>query len=494
MKEFHLNYQIQLFVSILMVKHMMGIDEFRVNAHLLVDWMADYLDQIEHLPVKSQVKPGEILAQLPKLPPLEREPIETIIRDFQEIILPGITHWQSPNFFSYFPANSSYASVLAEMLTATLGAQCMIWDTSPAAAELEERVMIWLREMLDLPSHFNGVIQDTASSATLCAILSAREKVSNYSTNNQGLPHQNYRVYCSTQTHSSIDKAVRIAGIGQDNLLKIEVDKNLAMDVSALEKQIKTDLEKGKKPLCVIATLGTTGTTAIDPLSEISELCQAFDIWLHVDAAYAGTALILPEFRWMGEGLEHADSFVFNPHKWMFTNFDCSAYFVKDKEVLIRTFEILPEYLKTKSGDRVNNYRDWGIALGRRFRALKLWFVIRDFGVKGIQNRIREHISYAQTLQQEIKTRNDLEMLAPVVLNLICFRFKPEGVTDEFHLNKLNEKLLHTLNSTGKIYLTHTKINNTYTIRMVMGQTYLKLEHVQKAWKLVCETAAGLMA
>jgi len=465
---------------------------FRKHAHELVDWMADYLENIEQYPVKAQVKPKEILNKLPLNPPEESESMDQIMADFNQIIMPGMTHWQSPNFYAYFNGNSSYPSVLAEMLTATLGAQCMIWETSPAAAELEERVMNWLKEMLDLPESFTGVIQDTASAATLCAILSAREKASAFAINDQGFSDNNFRVYCSTQTHSSIDKAVKIAGIGKNNLIKIEVDQKLALQPNSLEKAIRHDLEKGKTPLCVIATIGTTGTTAIDPLAEISVICQKYNIWLHVDAAYAGTALILPEMRWMSRGLKDADSFVFNPHKWMFTNFDCSAYYVKDKAALIRTFEIMPEYLKTAVDTQVNNYRDWGIALGRRFRALKLWFVIRTFGVQGIRKKIREHLNIAREFIKKIEAHPDFEITAPASINLVCFRFKPENENSIQRLNQINEQLLQTLNASGKLYITHTKIGEIYTLRMVIGQTYVTEEHVNKAWELIQKTAEKL--
>jgi len=471
---------------------MLNIDEFRQHAHELVDWMADYLQSIEKYPVKAQAQPYETFEQLPDAPPEKPESMGEIMQDFERIILPGMTHWQHPKFFAYFPANSSYASILGEMLTATLGAQCMIWETSPAAAELEEKVMNWLKEMLDLPRAWDGVIQDTASASTLSAILSAREKYSDFKTNHEGLANHNFRVYCSTQTHSSIDKAVRIAGIGSKNLIKVAVDQRLAMIPDALEQAIKKDIVAGFKPLCVIATLGTTGTTAVAPLNSIGDICKKYDIWLHVDAAYAGTALILPEFRWMAEGMDKVDSFVFNPHKWMFTNFDCSAYFVKDKETLIRTFEILPEYLKTQTQGQVNDYRDWGIALGRRFRALKLWFVIRDFGVDGIRQRLREHIQLAKNLHKIIETDPDFEIMAPSTFNALFFRWHPQNENDLKTLNNLNAELLNKLNDSGQLYLTHTKIGQNYIIRMVIGQTYVQKRHVDEAWKMIKESVLTL--
>lgn len=473
---------------------MIPIEEFRKQAHQLVDWMADYLQNIEQYPVKSQVKPGDIFQQLPENPPQASESIDQIMEDFKSIILPGMTHWQSPNFFAYFPANSSYPSVLAEMLTATLGAQCMIWETSPAAAELEEKMMEWFKHMLDLPKDWHGVIQDTASTATLCAFLTAREKVSGYAINEQGFRgNEKFRIYGSSETHSSIDKAVKIAGFGQQNLVKVGVDEQMRLDTRQLRQAIENDLKAGFKPLCVVATLGTTGTTAIDPLKAMAEICRQYNVWLHVDAAFAGSALILPEYRWMLEGAEQVDSFVFNPHKWMFTNFDCSAYFVKDKEALIRTFSILPEYLKTKTHGQVNDYRDWGVPLGRRFRALKLWFVIRNFGVKGIQERLRRHIDLAAGLEQTIKEHPHFELLTPRTLNLLCFRYRPAGVEDDEALNRINETLLQEVNATGKLFITHTKIQGKYTLRMVIGQTYVTAEHVRRAWEVICRTAERVL-
>ncbi|MCX6165567.1 MAG: aminotransferase class I/II-fold pyridoxal phosphate-dependent enzyme [Ignavibacteriae bacterium] len=472
---------------------MNNLDEFKKYAYEFIDWIVDYYKNIESYPVKSQVKPKEIFNKLPDSPPENSESIETIFKDFQDIILPGITHWQSPNFYAYFPANSSYPSLLAEMLMSALGVQGMKWETSPAATELEEKVMNWLKVMIEIPERFSGVIQDTASTATLVAIISAREKFSDYKINKDGFKDfKNLRVYCSTETHSSIEKAVKIAGIGKSNLVKVKVDEEFRMNTDELEIEIKKDIEKGYKPLCVIAALGTTGSTAVDPLEKISVICKKYNLWLHVDAAYAGSALILPEYRWMLKGIQQADSFIFNPHKWLFTNFDCSAYFVKENEFLIRTFEILPEYLKTQSDSKVNNYCDWGIPLGRRFRALKLWFVIRSFGVKGLQGKLRYQISIAKNLETEIRNDSEFEILAPVTFNLICFRYKPKDINSEDELNKINEKLLHKINDTGKIYISHTKLNGKYTLRMVIGQTNVNENHVNQAWELIKETSKGI--
>ena len=415
------------------------------------------------------------------------------MKDIDKIIIPGITHWQSPDFFAYFPVNSSPPSILAEMLTATLGSQCMIWETSPAAAELEEKMMIWLRDLIGLPSEFEGVIQDSASTATLAAILTAREKKTNFSFNNNGAGHEGtFKVYCSEQTHSSVEKAVKISGIGKSNLAKIPVKADFSMDHDKLKRTILLDKENGNIPCCVVATIGTTGTTAIDNLRAIGEICHEYDIWLHVDAAFAGTALILPEFQWMIDGKEYIDSFVFNPHKWMFTNFDCTAYFIRDAGALIKTFEVLPEYLNTRTRGKVNDYRDWGVPLGRRFRALKLWSVIRLYGVEGLRQKIRYHISIAARLSEMISKENDFEILAPVVLSLVCFRYYPSGM-DEDKINELNEKLNHLLNDSGKIYLSHTVLNGKYTLRMVTAQTNVTLKHVEKAWELIKVTARELI-
>jgi aromatic-L-amino-acid decarboxylase len=469
-------------------------DEFRKHAYDLVDWMAGYLENVEKYPVKSSVGPGDIFNKIPDIPPEHAEPFSNLLRDLDEIIIPGITHWQNPNFFAYFPANTSPPSILAEMIISTLGAQCMIWETSPAAAELEEKMMIWLRDMIGLPSGFEGVIQDSASTATLAAILTAREKKSGFSINSEGAGYSGtLRVYCSDQTHSSVEKAVKISGIGRKNLIKIPVRDDYSMDPEKLRTEIATDIKTGHIPCCVVATIGTTGTTAVDPLKEIGEICKENDLWLHVDAAMAGTALILPEFQWMLDGREFIDSFVFNPHKWMFTNFDCTAYFVKDAATLIRTFEILPEYLKTRTRGKVNDYRDWGVPLGRRFRALKLWSVIRSYGTEGLREKVRYHISIASQLSHMISKEADFEILAPVVISVVCFRFKPSGYNEE-QTNGLNERLNHLLNDSGKIYLSHTVLNGKYTLRMVTAQTNVTLEHVEKAWALIIKTARDLIS
>ena len=464
--------------------------EFRSYAHELVDWMADYLQDVERYPVRPPVAPGEILGRLPLHPPAGGEPFAAIFDDFRTTILPGMTHWQHPSFFAYFPANNSPPSILAEMLTATMGAQCMSWATSPAATELEERVMQWLGEMTGLPPSFTGVIQDTASTATLCAVISAREHKSAFRVNAEGLPRDRpFTVYASTETHSSVERAVKIAGLGASALRKLPVDEHYAMIPEELERAIRRDAAQGFEPLCAVATLGTTGSTAIDPLAPIGAICRAHGLWLHVDAAYAGTALLLPEQRWMIDGIESADSFVFNPHKWMFTNFDCSAYFVKDAGLLVRTFEILPEYLKTPEAERVRNYRDWGIQLGRRFRALKLWFVIRSFGVDGLRERVRTHLALAQSFARNVSEEPDFELLAPVPLAAVCFRYHPRGTDDPAALDLMNAALMEELNGSGRMFITHTRLNGRFTLRFVASQTNVTQRHVDAAWDLIRTTA-----
>lgn len=462
--------------------------QFRQYAHQLADWMADYLENISQYPVKAQVKPGHILKQLPEKPPEHAERFEQIMLDFTTFILPGITHWQHPSFFAYFPANSSYPSVLAEMLTATMAAQCMLWDTSPAAAELEERMLDWLKQLTGLPHTLHGTIYDGASTATLSAVLAAREQASSYLVNENGFEQATpvFRVYTSAEAHSSVEKAVKVAGIGRKNVVKIPVDNAFRLIPQALGQAIESDLANGFTPLCVVATLGTTGCTAIDPLQSIAPICARYKLWLHVDAAYAGTALLLPEYRWMIKGIEQADSFVFNPHKWMFTNFDCSAFYVKDKDALLKTYSILPEYLKTAHKDLVNNYSEWAPQLGRRFRALKLWFVLRSYGVHQLQEKLRHHINLAHSLSHQMKQHPLIEIVAPVTLNLICFRVLiPSLSSDLQQLNALNEKLLYHLNQSGKMYLSHTKLNGMYTLRMVIGQTNVEKKHITEAWELI---------
>lgn len=470
----------------------MDKETFRRLGYEFVDWVAEYFDGVEGYTVRSPLQPGEIKARLPQAAPRAGEPMERIFADFKEIILPGITHWQHPGWFAYFPANNSPPSVLAELLTAGLGAQCMIWATSPAAAELEEVVTGWLREMLGLPAGMAGVIQDTASTATLCALLTAREAATGFESNRTGA-RQPLVVYASSETHSSIDKAVKIAGYGIENLRRIPTGDDFAMLPEELEQAIRRDKAAGLKPACAVATLGTTSSTAVDPLEPIGEICRRHEVWFHVDAAFGGTAALLEEKRGMLRGADLMDSFVFNPHKWMLTNFDCSAYFVRDPGLLIRTFEIHPEYLKTGQDAVVNNYRDWGIQLGRRFRALKLWFVIRSYGVEGLREIIREHLRLAGLFKGWVEADGRFAVLAPVEFSLVCFRLEKPGGPEE-EVARLNQALLERVNATGKVFLTHTSLKGRYAIRMAIGSRTTAERHVREAWDLIRAAADSLPA
>ena len=468
-------------------------DEFRRCGRAMVDWIADYYEGIESLPVLSRVKPGEIRASLPPEPPAVGEAFEDILRDVQDLILPGITHWQSPGFFAFFPANASGPSILGELLSAGLGVQGMLWATSPACTELETHVLDWLAGMLSLPRKFKstgaggGVIEDSASSASLCALLAARERVTGNATNQKGCDGR-LVAYASTQTHSSVEKAVKIAGLGRENLRLIEVDEQFAMLPESLAQQIRQDREAGLVPCFVCATVGTTSSNAMDPLMAIGKICNEEDLWLHVDAAMSGTAAICPEFRFIHDGLELADSYCFNPHKWMFTNFDCDCFYVGDRKALIEALSILPEYLRNKATESgaVIDYRDWQIPLGRRFRSLKLWFVIRHYGVEGLRHHIRGHVKMAQDFASWVKEDDRFELAAPAPLNLVCFRHRGG---DAF-----NERLLGRLNTSGKLYLTHTRLGDRFTLRLCIGQTHTEYRHVEQAWRRIREEAERLEA
>jgi aromatic-L-amino-acid/L-tryptophan decarboxylase len=471
----------------------MNLDEFRRHGHALVDWMTDYLANVERHPVRARVQPGEIAAQLPVGPPALGEPLERIFADFEGILLPGMTHWQHPSFFAYFAANSSPPSVLAEMLTATLGAQCMLWQTSPAAAELETRTLDWLRQMIGLPDGFAGVIQDSASSGTLCALLVARERATDWQANEAGLGTCPPLVfYASEEAHSSVEKAVTIAGLGRRSLRSIATAADFAMRPEALAAAVREDRAAGRVPAGVVATLGTTGVGAVDPLRPIGQICREHGLHLHVDAAWAGSALLLEEQRWMIDGAEHIDSFVFNPHKWLLTNFDCSAHFVRDPAALVRTLSVLPAYLQSRETGAVIDYRDWGVPLGRRFRALKLWFVIRSYGVERLRAMLRDHIAWTVDLAEMIRAEPDFELVTPPKLALLTFRYRPPGVDDQAGLDLLNERLLHALNDDGRVYLTQTRVRGRYVIRFAIGQLYTTRAHVDRAWQLITETARSL--
>ncbi|MBH69036.1 MAG: aspartate aminotransferase family protein [Rhodospirillaceae bacterium] len=472
----------------------MDAEEFRKHGHTFIDWMTDYMKSIEDFPVRSQVKAGQISSLIPETPPEEGEPMDEIFADFKETVLPGITHWQHPSFFAYFPANTSPPSILAEMLMATLGAQCMLWQTSPAATELETRMTAWLGHMVGLPADFHGVIQDSASSATLCALLTAREKASGWGTNRRGLisSESNMVVYTSIEAHSSTEKGAKIAGFGSKNVRLIETDSNFSMCVKSLIDAVEIDIDQGKTPTCVVASVGTTGVGAVDPIREIAGVCNKYDIFLHVDAAWAGSAMILPEEREIMDGIELVDSIVFNPHKWLLTNFDCSAHFVKEPESLIRTLSIMPEYLKSRQQGQVIDYRDWSIPLGRRFRALKLWFVIRYYGLEGLKKIIRRHLELASMVEVWINAARDFEIMAPRSLSLINFRYKPKKINDAVILDRLNEQLLNDLNDRGSVYFTQNRVRGIYSIRWSIGQTNTDLKHVKKAWLEVKEVAGKL--
>jgi aromatic-L-amino-acid/L-tryptophan decarboxylase len=467
-------------------------DEFRRHAHELVDWMADYFEQVGQLPVTPDVRPGDVARQLPSTPPEQGESFQRLFEDFRHIIMPGMTLWNHPGWFAYFPGNNSPPSVLAEMLTATLGAQCMSWATSPAATELEQVTMEWLRCMLGLPGGFVGCIQDTASTATLVALLSARERALG-DAGSSGLARLGVplTVYASSEAHSSVEKGVKLAGYGLEQYRRVPVDSNYALRPDALEAMIASDLAKGLRPACVVATIGTTSSTAIDPVPQIAEICRRYGVWLHVDAAYAGTAAIVPELRPLFAGVEHADSFVFNPHKWMLVNFDCSAYFVRDRAALLHTFQMTPEYLRTEQDERVVNYRDWGIQLGRRFRALKLWFVIRSYGLEGIRALVRKHVALARELARWIENQPGFELMAPVPFGLVCFRYRPPGLADDI-VDRLNRELLARVNSTHRVHLTHTQLGGGFVIRMVIGQRQTEPEHVEETWRLIRDGAKAV--
>lgn len=472
--------------------HLTG-DRFRKAGYAAVDWIVQYLEDLEELPVLSHVEPGDIRARLPAEAPRSGEPFDHVLRDLDDIVLPGITHWQSPNFFAYFPANASGPAILGDLIASGLGVQGMLWTTSPACTELETHVLDWLVQMLALPAQFRsntrggGVIQDTASSATLCALLAARERASDFATAHEGVT-QRFTAYASSQAHSLVEKAVRIAGIGSDNLRFVEVDTQYAMVPAALDQMISADREAGAIPCFVCATTGTTSSTAIDPLRSIGEICRRHGVWLHVDAALAGNAAICPEYRWIHDGLELADSYCFNPHKWLLTNFDCDCFYVADRATLIRALSVLPEYLRNQPSESgaVFDYRDWHIPLGRRFRALKLWFVIRHYGIDGLQRHIRSHVALARDFASWIEQDPRFELAAPAPLNLVCFR----------HLggNSVNERLMNRLNATGKLYLTHTKLGDHMVLRLAVGGTYTQAQHVARAQEMISRVADEVTA
>ena len=466
-------------------------DQFREAGRAVVDWIADYYERIETFPVLSRAQPGEIRASLPPAAPRQGEAFADILADVEQLILPGITHWQSPNFYAYFPANSSGPSILGELLAAGLGVQGMLWATSPACTELETHVLDWLADMLALPEAFKsssaggGAIQDSASSGALCALIAARERATGYRTRELGCDGR-LVAYASTQTHSSVEKAAMIAGIGRQNLRSIGVDANYAMRPDLLARQIQEDRQAGLVPAFVCATIGTTSSNALDPLPEIGRICRQEGLWMHVDAAMAGTAALCPEFRYTHAGVEYADSYCFNPHKWMFTNFDCDCFWVADRAALIQALSILPEYLRnqaTESG-AVIDYRDWQVQLGRRFRALKLWFVIRHYGIEGLQHHVRNHVQIAQEFAQWVRDSDEFRLAAPAPLNLVCFQHR-EG-------DEASQRIMDRVNQSGEVFMTHTKLDDRFTLRMCIAQTNTEARHVRRAWELIQAAAAEL--
>jgi aromatic-L-amino-acid decarboxylase len=474
----------------------MDLVEFRAQAHRVADWMADYLETLGERAVVPAVTPGSVRGQFPAEAPATGRPFGETLAEFERVVMPGMAHWQHPGWFGYFPADTSPASVLAEMMTAAMGANCMSWATCPAGTETEQAMMEWLRALIGLPATFTGVLQDTASSATLVAILTARERATGFAWSRLGAAApgaDRLTVYASREAHSSIAKGVRLAGLGEERLRLVETDADLALRPEVLDRLMGDDVAAGLTPACVIATVGTTSSTAVDPVAAVAEVARRHGAWLHVDAAYAGSAAILPEMRRHFAGVELADSFVFNPHKWLFTNFDCSAYFVRDVGALLRTCGADPEYLKGAHDGAVVNYRDWGIPLGRRFRALKLWFVMRDFGVEGLRAKIREHVALAAELRRWVEGTPGFEPMAPSPFGLVCFRHRPAGAAgDDAQLDDLNRRLLGAVNATGRVFLTHTTLNGRYVLRMSIGSLALTREYLREAWETIRARAAAL--
>ena len=468
---------------------------FRKEGHEVIDWIAEYLENMDPYPVLAATKPGQIKASLPKSPPAKPDPLPDIMNDFRSIILPGMTHWNHPRFFAYFSTTSPYAGILGETLSSALNVNAMLWRTSPSATELEEVATDWLRQMLGLPNQFEGVINDTASVGSLCAMAAAREHAG-LKIREKGLAGRNdlpkLRVYASEEAHSSIEKAAIVLGFGQEGLRKIPTDDAFQIQPAALEQAVREDMDAGVKPICIIPTIGTTSTTSIDPVKEIAEISQRYGIWLHVDAAYGGAAATVEEMRNRFAGWEVADSIVVNPHKWLFTTFDCNILYCRRPEVLRQAFSLTPEYLRTPEEAQVKNYNSYGVALGRRFRALKLWMIIRSLGTEGISNAIRDHMSYAQQLGESIRQNPNFELIAPIPFSTVVFRYNPpnmKGHQNELVVNEINEGLLNSVNETGKAFLSHTKLRGKYCLRLTIGNLKTNWEDVQLTWDLIQEKA-----
>lgn len=462
--------------------------DFPKWGHWLADWAAQYHGSLRDRPVRAQVKPGATLADLPPTPPDTPQPIDDLITDFERIVMPGITHWQHPRFFAYFPSNASPAAVLADQLVTVMAPQCMLWQTSPAATEMETRMMDWLRQSIGLPAEFAGVIQDSASSATLAAVLTMRERALGWDGNTSGLPGQKrLRIYCSGEAHTSIDRAIWVSGIGQDNLVRIPLIPGpmRAMDAEKLDQAIRDDLAAGDLPAGVIACTGATGMGACDDVAAICAVAQKHGLYTHVDAAWAGSAMICPEFRTLWKGVEQADSVVFNPHKWLGAQFDISAHFIRAPEDLTRTLAIQPEYLKTHGADGIINYSEWSVPLGRRFRALKLWFLIRAYGLNGLRGMIRNHVAWSQALCERLRATPDFEIVTDPILSLFTFRFAPEGKDPE----NATLDLITQINDDGRIYLTQTRVDGTFVIRFQAGQFDCTQEDIDTAYDVITEIA-----
>ena len=458
----------------------MSPDEFRRWGHKAVDWIARYLETVEDYPVLAQVEPGDIRGQLPSAPPESGERMEEIFEDLDRVILPGVTHWNHPSFFAYFSSSSSGPGIIGELMSAALNLNGMLWKTSPSATELEETVLDWLRQMLGLSAEFTGVVYDTASISTFHALTAARNAIPEWDVAENGVSGPGaprLSLYTSEHAHSSVEKAALAIGIGRRGVRKIPVDAEFRMDANALGAAIERDKAEGWRPFCVSATVGTTSTTSIDPVPAIADICQREALWLHVDAAYGGAAAVLPERSDVLAGCDRADSFVMNPHKWMFTPADFSAFYCRRPEAVKAAFSLVPEYLRTAEGDSVTNYMEYGIQLGRRFRALKLWMMIRYFGVEGIRKRIREHIRLARQFASWVESDQRFELLAPVPFGTVCFRLRGS--------NQANEDLLDRINATGKAFLSHTILNDRYTLRLSVGNIRTTEGHVRAAWKLI---------
>jgi aromatic-L-amino-acid decarboxylase len=469
----------------------MSPEEFRRLGHAIVDYVADYRARVGDLPVMSRALPGAIKASLPASPPAEPEPFADILRDVDERILPGLTHWQSPSFFGYFPSNGALSSVLGDFLSTGLGVLGLSWQSSPALTELEEVVCDWMRQMVGLTPAWSGVLQDTASTSTLVALVCARERASGFALAGEGMAGgPRLTVYVSAESHSSVEKAALLAGFGRNHVRRIPVDARRALRLDALDEALDADLAKGLRPAAIVGTTGTTATTALDPIAGLAERARAHKAWLHVDAAMAGSAMILPECRWMWDGIEGADSLVLNPHKWLGAAFDCSLYLVRDPDHLVRVMSTNPSYLRTSVDDEVKNLRDWGIPLGRRFRALKLWFLIREQGVQGLSERLRRDLANAAWLDAEVRARPGWRVLAPVALQTVCLRHEPTGI-DGDALDRHTLAWADRLNRSGEAYVTPAQLDGRWMVRVSVGAIGTEREHVEALWAAMRAAAEG---